>query len=34
VALIACGFDANASKIAVFVLGVFFLFILWWARRN
>ncbi|KAJ7273251.1 peptidase M50B-like-domain-containing protein [Mycena rebaudengoi] len=34
VALIACGFDTNASKIAVLVLGVFFLFTLWWARRN
>ncbi|KAJ6606538.1 peptidase M50B-like-domain-containing protein [Mycena vulgaris] len=33
-ALIACGFDTNASKIAVIVLGVFFLFTLWWARRN
>ncbi|KAF8184930.1 peptidase M50B-like-domain-containing protein [Mycena galopus ATCC 62051] len=33
-ALIACGFDTNASKVAVIVLGVFFLFTLWWARRN
>ncbi|KAG2140975.1 peptidase M50B-like-domain-containing protein [Suillus bovinus] len=32
--LIACGFDTNASKIACLVLGVFFLFTLWWARRN
>ncbi|KAG9318233.1 peptidase M50B-like-domain-containing protein [Chiua virens] len=32
--LIACGFDTNASKIACIVLGVFFLFTLWWARRN
>ncbi|KAJ7043232.1 peptidase M50B-like-domain-containing protein [Mycena alexandri] len=32
--LIACGFDTNASKIAVIVLGVFFIFTLWWARRN
>ncbi|KAJ6618332.1 peptidase M50B-like-domain-containing protein [Mycena sp. CBHHK59/15] len=33
-ALIACGFDTNASKVAVLVLAVFFLFTLWWARRN
>ncbi|KAJ7445745.1 peptidase M50B-like-domain-containing protein [Mycena galericulata] len=33
-ALIACGFDTNASKVASIVLGVFFLFTLWWARRN
>lgn len=32
--LIACGFDTNASKIACLVLAVFFLFTLWWARRN
>lgn len=32
--LIACGFDTNASKIASLVLAVFFLFTLWWARRN
>ncbi|KAK7023914.1 peptidase M50B-like-domain-containing protein [Favolaschia claudopus] len=32
--LIACGFDTNASKVAVIVLGVFFIFTLWWARRN
>ncbi|KAG2365866.1 peptidase M50B-like-domain-containing protein [Suillus spraguei] len=32
--LIACGFDTNASKVACLVLGVFFLFTLWWARRN
>ncbi|KAF7295277.1 hypothetical protein MIND_01066800 [Mycena indigotica] len=32
--LIACGFDTNASKVAVIVIGVFFLFTLWWARRN
>lgn len=32
--LIACGFDTNASKIACLALGVFFLFTLWWARRN
>jgi hypothetical protein len=33
-ALIACGFNTNASKIASLVLAVFFLFTLWWARRN
>ncbi|KAJ7261373.1 peptidase M50B-like-domain-containing protein [Mycena haematopus] len=33
-ALIACGFDTNASKVAVIVLGVFFVVTLWWARRN
>ncbi|KAF7359364.1 hypothetical protein MSAN_01279000 [Mycena sanguinolenta] len=33
-ALIACGFDTNASKVAVLVLAVFFLVTLWWARRN
>jgi hypothetical protein len=32
--LIACGFDTNASKIATLVLAAFFLFTLWWARRN
>lgn len=32
--LIACGFDTNASKIASLVLAAFFLFTLWWARRN
>ncbi|KAG6826806.1 hypothetical protein H0H92_014340 [Tricholoma furcatifolium] len=32
--LIACGFDTNASKIASLVLAVFFIFTLWWARRN
>lgn len=32
--LIACGFDTNASKIACLVLAAFFLFTLWWARRN
>ena len=32
--LIACGFDINASKVAYLVLAVFFLFTLWWARRN
>ncbi|KAJ7184227.1 peptidase M50B-like-domain-containing protein [Mycena filopes] len=33
-ALIVCGFDTNASKVASIVLGVFFIFTLWWARRN
>ena len=33
-ALIACGFDTNASKVASLVLAVFFLFTLWWARKN
>ncbi|EPQ58684.1 hypothetical protein GLOTRDRAFT_137322 [Gloeophyllum trabeum ATCC 11539] len=33
-ALIACGFDTNASKVACLVLAAFFLFTLWWARRN
>ncbi|KZT24037.1 hypothetical protein NEOLEDRAFT_1068187 [Neolentinus lepideus HHB14362 ss-1] len=32
--LIACGFDINASKVACLVLAAFFLFTLWWARRN
>lgn len=32
--LIACGFDTNASKVASIVLAVFFLFTLWWARKN
>jgi len=32
--LIACGFNTNASKIASLVLAVFFLFTLWWARRD
>ena len=32
--LITCGFDTNASKVASLVLAVFFLFTLWWARRN
>ncbi|KAG8891408.1 hypothetical protein FRB99_003618 [Tulasnella sp. 403] len=32
--LIACGFDTTASKIACIVLAVFFLFTLWWARKN
>ena len=33
-ALIACGFDTNASKVASLVLAVFFIFTLWWARSN
>lgn len=33
-ALIACGFDTNASKVASLVLAGFFLITLWWARRN
>jgi hypothetical protein len=33
-ALITCGFDTNASKVASIVLAVFFVFTLWWARRN
>ncbi|OCB91110.1 hypothetical protein A7U60_g1675 [Sanghuangporus baumii] len=32
--LIACGFNINASKVASLVLAAFFLFTLWWARRN
>ena len=32
--LIACGFNTNASKVASLVLAIFFLFTLWWARRN
>jgi len=32
--LIACGFDTTASKIACIVLAVFFVFTLWWARKN
>jgi len=32
--LITCGFDTNASKIASLVLAAFFLFTLWWARKN
>lgn len=33
-ALIACGYNLNASKIATFVLAVVFILSLWWARRN
>ncbi|KAF8898224.1 peptidase M50B-like-domain-containing protein [Gymnopilus junonius] len=32
--LIACGFNTDASKVASLVMAVFFLFTLWWARRN
>ena len=32
--LIACGFDERASKVASIVVGVFFLMMLWWARRD
>lgn len=32
--LIACGFNTNASKIASLALAGFFIFTLWWARRN
>ncbi len=32
--LIACGFDERASKVASIVIGVFFLFTLWWARKD
>lgn len=33
-ALIVCGFDINASKVASLVLAGFFLFTLYWARRS
>lgn len=32
--LIACGFNTDASKVASIVMAVFFLFTLWWARKN
>jgi hypothetical protein len=32
--LIACGFDTDASKVASLVLAGFFLFTLWWARKD
>jgi len=32
--LIACGFDTTSSKVACIVLAVFFIFTLWWARKN
>lgn len=31
---IACGFNTNASKVASLVMAVFFLFTLWWARKD
>jgi hypothetical protein len=33
-ALIFCGFDVVASKVASIVVGVFFLLTLWWGRKN
>ncbi|OJT13013.1 hypothetical protein TRAPUB_10422 [Trametes pubescens] len=33
-ALITCGFNDNASKVASLALAAFFIFTLWWARRN
>lgn len=33
-ALIVCGFDTNASKVASLVMAAFFIFTLWWARRD
>ncbi|BEI98352.1 hypothetical protein CcaverHIS631_0306510 [Cutaneotrichosporon cavernicola] len=33
-ALIACGFDINASKVACLVLAPLLLITLWWARRS
>ena len=33
-ALIVCGFDTNASKVASLVMAAFFLFTLWWARKS
>ncbi|CAL1703338.1 unnamed protein product [Somion occarium] len=33
-ALITCGFNTNASKVATIALAAFFLVTLWWARRN
>jgi hypothetical protein len=33
-ALIACGFNTNASKVASLALAGFFLITLWWARKN
>ncbi|KAF9480863.1 hypothetical protein BDN70DRAFT_877033 [Pholiota conissans] len=31
---IACGFNTDASKVVSIILAVFFLFTLWWARKN
>ncbi len=33
-ALIACGFNTNASKIASLAMAAFFLVTLWWARKS
>lgn len=33
-ALLCCGFNITASKIASIVLGVGFLVTLWWSRRD
>ena len=33
-ALIVCGFDTNASKVASLVMAAFFLFTLWWAWKS
>ncbi|EJF62704.1 hypothetical protein DICSQDRAFT_154520 [Dichomitus squalens LYAD-421 SS1] len=33
-ALIACGFDTNASKVASLAMAAFFLCTLWWARKS
>ncbi len=33
-ALIVCGFDTNAAKIASLAMAAFFLFTLWWARKS
>ncbi|KLT45955.1 hypothetical protein CC85DRAFT_325221 [Cutaneotrichosporon oleaginosum] len=33
-ALIACGFDINASKVACLVMAAFFVITLYWARRS
>lgn len=33
-AMIATAFDIQASKVMTIVIGVFFLFTLWWARRD
>jgi len=32
--LVAAGFDTDASKVACLILGVLWLFTLWWARRS
>ncbi|KAK6907172.1 hypothetical protein I203_101162 [Kwoniella mangroviensis CBS 8507] len=33
-ALIACGFDTNASKVACLILAFFWILTLWWARSS